>query len=229
MDSIGQHGRVAIARRHADEPGGDFAIVTPSWDGNVLCALGDVAGHGRRAARLARELEELVHELARWLPPGALLGEINARMEAAWAPNIFASAVCLTLDAGRGCGAVAVAGQLPPIVRTSTTSPLSVASGPPLGLMRGQAYADTLFELADGDLMVLVTDGITDPLATDADALGLDALIQLVDGAPRDLTEACSGILKEAEARGSHDDATVIAIARSTWGLGHPLCSIAPW
>ena len=37
-----------------------------------------------------------------------------------------------------------------------------------------------------------------------------------------------AGLLNATEMRGSHDDATVIAIARSIWALGHPLCSIGP-
>jgi serine phosphatase RsbU (regulator of sigma subunit) len=169
-----------------------------------------------------------VRDFAKRLHPGALLGELNARIEAGWAPNIFVSAVCLSLDAEHGCGAIAVAGQLPPVVRTTTTQPLPIVAGPPLGVIPDQVYLDTPFELADGDVMVLVTGGITDQLGTDLDALGAEALIELVDRAPRNLTELCAGILNATEMRGSHDDATVIAIARSTWALGHPLCSIGP-
>jgi sigma-B regulation protein RsbU (phosphoserine phosphatase) len=229
MEHVGKHGRVAIGRRYNDEPGGDFAIVAPTRDGQVFCFLGDVSGHGRSASRLARELEELVREWADRLPPGALLEEVNARAEAAWAPNVFASAVCLSLDAERGCGAVAVAGQLPPIVRAATTRPLAITPGVPLGVVSRQAYAETPFELADGDVLVLVTDGVTDPLATDGDALGLGALLELIAGAPTDLAEICAGILRATEARASPDDATVVAVARSSWPLGHPLCSLAPW
>jgi serine phosphatase RsbU (regulator of sigma subunit) len=229
MDLVGNHGRVSIGRRHVDEPGGDFAIVLPAYEGRVFCFLGDVTGNGRRASRLARELEELVRELAPGLSPGALIGEINSRIEATWAPNTFVSAVCLSLDTAQGCGVVAVAGQLPPVVRSATkTCALSVSTGPPLGVISGHAYSDTPFELADGDVMVLVTDGITDPLATDVDTLGLAALLEVVHEGPPDLAELCTLLLRTTEARGSHDDATVIALARSTWGLGHPLCSIAP-
>jgi serine phosphatase RsbU (regulator of sigma subunit) len=225
---VGKHARVAISRRHVEEPGGDFAIVAPGGDGHVFCCLGDVAGHGARTSRYAHELEELVRGLAGWLPPGALLAEANARVEAGWPPNVFASAVCLSLDAGRGWGSVAVAGVLPPLVRRTTTRALSTSSGSPLGIFSHQVYAETPFELGDGDAMVLVTDGITDPLATHLDALGLDALIGLVDLAPRDLMGLCAGIQRVADARGSLDDATVIAIGRSSWEVGHPLCSIAP-
>jgi len=123
---------------------------------------------------------------------------------------------------------VAVAGVLPPLVRTRTTRPLSVTSGSPLGIFSGQVYAETPFELGDGDAMVLVTDGITDPLATHSDTLGLDTLIGLVDLAPTDLMGLCTGVQRAVEARGSFDDATVIAIGRSSWAVGHPLCSIAP-
>jgi sigma-B regulation protein RsbU (phosphoserine phosphatase) len=225
---IGEHARIAISRRHAEEPGGDFTIVALGGDGRVFCCLGDVAGHGARTSRYARELEELIRGLAAWLSPGALLAEANAHVEAGWPPNVFASAVCLSLDAERGWGSVAVAGVLPPLVRRTTTRALSTKSGSPLGVFSDQVYDETPFELADGDAMVLVTDGITDPLATDVDALGLDALIGLIDLAPTDLVGLSAGIHRAAEARGSSDDATVIAIGRSSWKVGHPMCSIAP-
>jgi sigma-B regulation protein RsbU (phosphoserine phosphatase) len=229
MDLIGRHGRIAIGRRHADEPGGDLAIVVPGWKDDVFCFLGDVMGHGTRAGRFAQELEALVRTLAERLSPGDLLGELNARMEAGGLPNVFASAVCLSLDAARGWGTVAVAGQFPPVVRTTTTRLLSVASGPPVGVFPNQVYSEAQFELSDGDVMVLVTDGVTDPFATERDPLGLEALIELVDRAPPDLTALCADLLKATEARDSQDDATIIALGRSTWGIGHPLCSIAPW
>jgi serine phosphatase RsbU (regulator of sigma subunit) len=229
MDVIGRHGRVAIGRRHADEPGGDVAIVIPGWDDDIFCFLADVTGHGIRASRFARELEELVRVLATRLSPGALLGEINARMEMGWLPNLFASAVCVLLDAARGLGTVAVAGQLPPVVRTTTTHAMPVAPGPPLGVFSSQVYSEMQFELSDGDVIVLVTDGIADSFATERDALGLETLLELVDRAPRDLTGLCADLLNSAEVRGLHDDATIVAIGRSSWEIGHPLCSIASW
>jgi serine phosphatase RsbU (regulator of sigma subunit) len=227
MDIVGRHARVAIARRHADEPGGDLAIVIPGSHDDVFCFLADVTGHGVRASRFARELDELVRVLATRVAPGALLGEINALMERGWLPNLFASAVCVSLDAARGFGTVAVAGQLPPVMRTATTHAMSIPPSPPLGMFSSQVYSEVRFELLDGDVMVLVTDGITDSLATERDALGLHRLLELVDRGPRDFTEMCAGLLTLEEGRESHDDATIIAIGRSTWAIGHPLCSIA--
>jgi sigma-B regulation protein RsbU (phosphoserine phosphatase) len=227
MDLIGRHGRVAVGRRHAGEPGGDIAIVVPGWDDDVFCFLGDVTGHGAPASRFARELEELVRQRAARLSPGALLVEVNARLANTWRPDVFASAVCLWLDAAHGWGTIAVAGQLPPAVRTTSTRALPIPSGPPLGMFLDQAYSEHPFELADGEVMVLVTDGVTDPLGTELDALGFEALLKLIDHAPPDFAELCADLLGETAARRSQDDATVIVLGRSTWEIGHPLCSVA--
>ena len=227
MDVLGKHARVAIGRRHAGEPGGDVAIVVSARDDGVFCFLADVTGNGARASRFARELEELVRALAPDIAPGALLVEVNARLAVAWIPGVFASAACLWLDAARGWGTIAIAGHIPPVVRATRTRPLAICAGPMLGVFDGQTYSEAAFELDDGEVLVLVTDGVSDPLATSFDALGLGALLAVVDRAPPDLTGLCAELLEHASRGAAQDDATVIAIARSTWHVGHPLCSLS--
>lgn len=206
--------RFAIGRANAGEPSGDCARVFFRRDDAALCFLGDVTGHDARATGLARELEGQVSAMADWMTPGALLSRLNSELEAAWPSDLFVSAVCLSFDSRTGRGTIALAGQLPPVVKSRwTTSALDVTAGPPLGVLAGECYPEEQFGLGLGELLVAVTDGITDPLASDGDLLGVTALARLVERAPADPDEVCASLLRAAERSGVRDDATVLAIA----------------
>jgi serine phosphatase RsbU (regulator of sigma subunit) len=206
--------RIAIGRANDDERSGDCVRVFFRRQGAALCFLADVAGHDAKAARLARELEALVAATADWMAPGALLSWLNSELEAAWPADLFVSAVCLSFDPQTGRGTAALAGQLPPVVRSPwTTSALDVTAGPPLGVLADERYTEREFGLCPGELLVAVTDGITDPLASDVDLLGMTALARLVERAPGDPNEVCASLLRAAGRSGLQDDATVLAVA----------------
>ncbi len=213
--------RIAIGRGNGDQASGDCARVFFGRDGGALCFLGDVTGHDAKAAALARELEALVTEMAPRMAPGALLSWLNTELEAAWPPDLFVSAVCFSFDADTQRGAIALAGQMPPVIRSpGTTAALDVTAGPPLGIFAGERYRERLFGLSAGELLVAVTDGITDPLANDADPLGTAALARLVGHAAPDPNAICASLLRAAGRSGLRDDATVLAIAPPLRGVG---------
>ena len=59
-------------------------------------------------------------------------------MVARWPSDAFATAVCLLLDPRTGAGTIAVAGQLPPIIRGAClTGVIDTDDGPPLGIVPG--------------------------------------------------------------------------------------------
>ena len=152
--------------------------------------------------------------IADWMTPGALLSQLNSELEAVWPSDLFVSAVCLSFDSRTGRGTIALAGQLPPVVKSRwTTSALDVTAGPPLGVLAGERYPEGEFGLGFGELLVAVTDGITDPLANDVDLLGMTALARLVERAPADPDDVCASLLQAAGRSGMRDDATVLAIA----------------
>ena len=205
--------QIAIGRASVHSSSGDCARVFSRSDGIALCFLGDVTGHGPQAALLARDLETRVSQLAARMSPGALLSSLNDALEAQWPAELFVSAVCFSFDFLTGAGTIALAGQMPPVVRShSSSTPLDGHAGPALGILPGQIYQESEFVLGVGDLLVAVTDGVTDPLATHRDLLGLAALARLVDGAPSDPHEVCASLLGAAERFGIRDDATVLAV-----------------
>jgi serine phosphatase RsbU (regulator of sigma subunit) len=206
--------RFAIGRANGDLPSGDCARVFLRREGGALCFLGDVSGHDASAARLARELEARVSAIADWMAPGALLSRVNAELEAVWPPDLFVSAVCFSFHSRTGRGTIALAGQLPPVVKSRwSASVLDVTAGPPLGVLAGERYPENEFGLGLGELLVAVTDGIADPLASDVDLLGMMALARLIERTPADPDEVCASLLRAAGRSGLRDDATVLAIA----------------
>lgn len=221
-DSLLSERWIAIGRTNAATRSGDCARVVSRPAGRTLFFLGDVAGHDARAARLAVELDARVWDLAASSGPAALLTNLNVALEANWPPDVFVSAVSFTLDPLTGRGSIAVAGQLPPIMKgPSSARPLAAPSGPPLGVVPDHGYAESAFTLLAGELLVAVTDGITDPLGTGTDRLGLSALARLVDRAFPDPALLCASLLAASRGNGICDDATVMAIAS-------PVCGIAP-
>jgi serine phosphatase RsbU (regulator of sigma subunit) len=199
---------------------GDCARIVSLRDGRVLFFIGDVAGHDVRAAGLALELDALVSQLARWTSPGALLGELNAVVEASWPTDVFVSAICFLLDPATGRGTIAAAGQVPPVVRgTSGCREVEMRTGPALGLAAGQRYFENAFMLDAGDVLVAVTDGITDPFATCSDLLGLDALASMLDAAPTTPAAVCASVLSNSRGIGLEDDATVLVVAPQPSGV----------
>jgi hypothetical protein len=198
----------------ADSAGrGDCARMVWRDDGRALFFIGDVAGHDGRAAELAAQLDDLVAELAAVVAPAELLTRLNAAIEACWPADVFVCATCFVLDPKTGRGTVAAAGQLPPVIRgASSCRALDVDAGPALGLIAKPRYAERDFTLGAGEILVAVTDGVTDPLATRSDPLGLGALARLVDGAPLAPSDLCSFLINITRRRGGDDDATVVTV-----------------
>lgn len=202
--------RVAVAHARPPSSSGDCARVSAGRDGELVCFLADVSGHGPDAAALARDLEARFSALP-WRSSGVSLTALNQIVNATWQPDRFASAICFAFDTWTGRGTVAVAGQLPPIVKRGTEArPLQTVPGPALGLVPDHQYTETEFFLAPEDALVAVTDGITDPLATTSDLLGMRKAIHLLGLVPLEPHQICACLLTAAAQQGFPDDATIL-------------------
>jgi serine phosphatase RsbU (regulator of sigma subunit) len=211
--------RIAIGRATPDTPSGDCAHVVRRRDDVVLCFLGDVCGHDSRAAAHARDLESRVRELAQWMSPGPLLATLNGALEAVWPSDMFVSAVCFAVDLQTGRVKIALAGQMPPLVRSrSSICWLEMKAGAALGALRDQSYPERELVLGVDDLLIAATDGVTDPLATEVDVLGFAAMARIVREASPDPRNICASMLGEAGRSCRPDDATVLAVGPAISG-----------
>ena len=220
------------------EVGGDWyeSIALPG--ARVALVVGDVAGHGVRAAVTMGQLRTAIHTLARLeLPPAESLQQLNELMHTLGErePH-FATCAYAVFDAVSGGCEVAVAGHLPPLlVRPDGSNEyLDVAPAPPLGVGEGPIESRQ-FTIEDGSLFLLYTDGLVENRTRDIDD-GLNRLRKVFsDGAPsRSLEDLCKATLDGVYSEQYRDDIAVLlarlsripADHHATWTLGHELTSV---
>ncbi|MFE5888383.1 ATP-binding SpoIIE family protein phosphatase [Streptomyces sp. NPDC002285] len=210
--------------------GGDWYDVIPLSGARVALVVGDVVGHGIRAAATMGLLRTAVRTLADIdLPPDELLTHLNdvvvrVTTEACTDPDAEPGAdvggdngaTCLYAvydPVSRRC-TLARAGDVPPavVVRDGTAELLDVPPGPPLGL-GGLPFETVEVELPEGSLIALCTDGLIRARDRDADA-GLTALRQILARPATSLEATCDTVL-EALLPSRPDDDIALLLART--------------
>ena len=220
------------------EVGGDWyeSIALPG--ARVALVVGDVAGHGVRAAVTMGRLRTAIHTLARLeLPPAESLQQLDELMHTLGErePH-FATCAYAIFDAVSGNIEVAVAGHLPPLlVRPDGSNEyLDVAPAPPLGVGEGPIESRQ-FSVEDGSMFLLYTDGLVENRTRDIDD-GLGRLQKIFsESAPdRSLEDLCKAMLDGVYADYQRDDIAVLlarlsripADHHATWTLGRELTSV---
>ncbi|TDD96074.1 SpoIIE family protein phosphatase [Actinomadura rubrisoli] len=181
------------------EVGGDWyeSIALPG--ARVALVVGDVAGHGVKAAVTMGRLRTAIHTLAGLeLPPAEALERLDSLMRTLGErePH-FATCAYVVYDAVSGRCEVASAGHLPPLIAPPGTGShfLGVPPAPPLGV-GGEPIVSREFAVEDGTLLFLYTDGLVENRARDID----DGLARLQctfgpDATTRTLEELCQAAL----------------------------------
>ena len=196
--------------------GGDFFEIIQHRDGNVSAIMADVSGNGPTAAGPVSSLRWILRQaMGRGESPGTVLGTLNEWLvdqQTQQTDDRFVTAVCLRLNPISGAAVIASAGHLGPFVKRARggAQDLPPSVGLALGILPGQVYREVSVELAPEDALVLVTDGITDRLATPNDPLGQRGLLDRLARA-RLAPEHICGALLGPGARAA-EDATIVVM-----------------
>jgi len=146
--------------------GGDFYDIFPLPAKRWGVLIGDVVGHGARAATLAALARYTVRALAVLkASPCQVLAGLNDTVLARGEPERFLSAVYLTTRKTRQGVEVTLAkgGHPSPLLRRADgTVNVIDAPGSLLGCLADPGLKEVRLELAPGDLLLLYTDGITE-------------------------------------------------------------------
>jgi sigma-B regulation protein RsbU (phosphoserine phosphatase) len=202
----------------ASEVGGDLVDLVVR-DGVLTGYLADVSGHGVPAGALMGMLKSAARMRLRGDGDlGQLLYDLNEVLLPLKKPNMFATcAVVRLLD---GEAEYALAGHLPILHYSRETRSVSrLAKGHlPLGLLGDQAFEAGTARLEPGDILVLLSDGLTEVEDARGDEFGLERIEALVTrDAEESLVALFEGIVGAVSVHGSQtDDQTLLLIRALT-------------
>ncbi|MFG3054039.1 SpoIIE family protein phosphatase [Kitasatospora sp. NPDC048239] len=193
--------------------GGDWYDVLTLPDGTVLIVVGDVSGHGLRAAAGMAQLRDALRGMAfTGAEPDRLLQRLN-QMLCHLGGDFIATAVCGRLDPVRRTLTWARAGHLPPLlVHDGVARYLDPPVGPLLGAYLAADYRATVLDLEPGDLVLLFTDGLVERRGEGLDS-GLERLLRAVEEYRAPGIPGClDHVLRRLRAPNPQDDTCVIGI-----------------
>ncbi|MET8622670.1 SpoIIE family protein phosphatase [Kitasatospora sp. NPDC004669] len=192
------------------EVGGDWFDVVPLSAGRVALIVGDVMGHGIRAAATMGQLRTVARTLITLeLDPERVLYRLD-EATTALGEGQFATCVCVVYDpVDRRCTA-ACAGHLPPVVADTEGNAdlVRLPPGAPLGV-GGVPFESVEFSLPEEAILTLYTDGLVERRGRDLDE-GLTLLLRTVADRRRTLEQTCDAVLTRLTGRTAEDDIAVI-------------------
>lgn len=172
------HAKTAPAR----SVGGDFYDWIELGEQKTLAVVGDVSGKGIPAALLmSNTISRLRAEAMRIIEPGAILKSLNDAFAAAPQRGLFVTIFLALFDAD-GTMTYSSAGHHMPLFHDgSGFRKLPAAAGPPVAIVPGATYPQQTVKLADGDLIVMFTDGVTEAQSAAGAFFGYESLMGIVE------------------------------------------------
>jgi sigma-B regulation protein RsbU (phosphoserine phosphatase) len=223
--------RLQFSKRYlpAEMLAGDFMEILPIGDQQVGVFIGDVMGHGVRAALLTTFLRGLMEELVPVVSdPGRLLTKMNRSFHSVFGQGedlIFATAIYVVIDVPSGTTRFANAGHTkllhlrPGADGDGAVSMPGGRSQPALGITEDTQYTSAELSLGEGESLLLYTDGLLEAADVDAQQYGrqrmLDYLRQhLQSGADELLGGLITDVRGFSGTEAFEDDVCLLGIIR---------------
>lgn len=160
---------------------GDFYLLTNGPDGSAVAIVGDVVGHGPKAARLATFIRvRFAAFVANTSDPAELLTLTNAALAARpGREKELVSAVCVRMRLGESTVTWARAGHPPPLLLPELEELSADGTTFLLGAEERLGLHNTESSLVGSEGLVVYTDGATD-VRQGKDRLGLNGLRRML-------------------------------------------------
>lgn len=210
---------VAAVSYPAAETGGDFFDFIPAAPDAMYVAIGDASGHGFSSALVIALTRAYVRSLALLdLGVSEILSRVNRMLVADLDDNRFVTLFLARIDAQGRLLSYASAGHVPGyVLYHGGVHAVLESTGPPMGMFADSAFPPSEVRLEKNQTVLLVTDGVTDTDATDAEQFSAERLIEYV-GTHRDWAaqQTAVGIYQAARAfagtRPQADDITSVVM-----------------
>jgi serine phosphatase RsbU (regulator of sigma subunit) len=188
--------------RPAAQVGGDFFQVIPLGGGQTLLVVGDVSGKGLKAAMTVSAIMGSLHDY-RAGKPSEVLAHLNRVLFGR--VNGFVTC-CATHIAADGTMTLANAGNPAPY---RNGKEMAVEPGLPLGMIAESNYADTRHQVAPGDRLTFVSDGVVEATNQKGEIYGFERTLAISN-------QSANAIAEAAAQFGQEDDITVVTVTRES-------------
>lgn len=216
--------------------GGDWYDVFELADGSVGIVVGDVVGHGVRAATAMSRLRNALRAYAsEGFRPADTLARLN-RLACESGDEIFATVVYALVTPSRTHLCLSSAGHPPPLLRQPDGDVRLLEGGRslPIGATRDTEYPQLELTVAPGSDLVLYTDGLVERRGESID-VGIARLMDLVGRADGPIDRLADQVISALETASHTDDVALVAIRlervtspRLTLRLPVELAALAP-
>ncbi|HTT86774.1 MAG TPA: GAF domain-containing SpoIIE family protein phosphatase, partial [Acidimicrobiales bacterium] len=216
-DRLPQIDALELAARYISPEGrvcGDWYDVDQLSPDKVLFALGDAIGHGLPASTAMAKLRNAARGLAVVDPrPSAILRGLSSLVAS---EGTIATALYGLIDPSSGRALWSSAGHIPPFVLSHDGS-VEIADGAPiwpvLGAPSSPDYEDRVTELAPGDTLVLVSDGVVERRSQDL-TTGLDRLRRTIGRCAGGSAAALAERVADDHCGHPEDDCCILVLKR---------------
>ena len=184
-----------------EQVGGDFFQQIADGEGGMLIVIGDVSGKGLPAAMTVSMLVGVIRtEADHNSRPAALLESLNARLVGR--PH-GGFATCLAVHVrANGRLSLANAGHLPPYLNGEE---VAISGSLPLGIAAHAEFESATLQLAPGDRLVLLSDGVVEAQSRTGELFGFERTRALS-------RDPANRIADAARTFGQSDDITVVTL-----------------
>lgn len=171
--------------RPAREVGGDVYDFFLLPGDRLFIMVGDVAGKGLPAAMFMAVSKALVKSSTLRATAGLdiLMTAFNAEISRENPEELFVTVIALVIDLRTGEVEYCNAGHEPPLLARSSGEIIVVneGGGPPLCVLEDFPYAQARLTLLPGDMLLLMSDGITEAMNREGALYGRDRLNTLLE------------------------------------------------
>jgi sigma-B regulation protein RsbU (phosphoserine phosphatase) len=208
---------LAAESRPCHQVGGDYYDFIPLDGGRLGVVIADVSGKGTPASILMASVHASLRATAGTASPGVVLKRLNKFVCASTQDSKYVTLFYGEIDPSSRRMSYVTAGHIPPYLRRADGSVERLRSGGPvIGLLEDATFDEGEIELRPGDLLAIVTDGVTEAFSPGDEEFGdervCDSLRASESGASSALADLVGAVENWTHRSGFDDDLTALIV-----------------
>lgn len=211
---------IAVYMDTATEVGGDYYDYSLNNNGTLLLAIGDATGHGMKAGIMVAAAKSYFHTLAHEYDGLTMLKRISSGLRNLNLKMLYMGMMLIELN--QNIVEISTAGMPPALhyIRKDDSVNRIVLKGLPLGSKIDYPYEKETFEFNKGDILLLMSDGLTELFNSERDMLDLDRIEEYLknaaDSSASDIIAGFSRLIDSwAGGLDPHDDITMMILKKT--------------